>query len=126
MASWNIHLSIAKKVNEQLKLNKDLFYFGNLIPDVDKDSSIGRYNTHYYDDIPFPSCPKEKMINIEKFLNDYKEDLDNPLILGYYSHLLADNYYNNIVYSKCWILDEEKNIIGIRFKNNKILKITPR
>ena len=36
MPSWSIHLAIAKKVNSKLNLNKDLFYYGNLIPDVDR------------------------------------------------------------------------------------------
>ena len=27
---------------------------------------------------------------------DYKDNINNPLILGYYCHLLVDNYYNNI------------------------------
>lgn len=120
MPSWSIHLAVAKKVNKKLKLNKNLFYYGNLIPDVDKATSISRYQAHFYDNIPFPTCPKENMINISKFLNTYKNELDNHLILGYYSHLLTDNYFNDIVYSKCWVQDENKNIIGIKFKNNKI------
>ena len=35
MPSWSIHLMVAKKVNKKLKLNQGLFYYGNLIPDVD-------------------------------------------------------------------------------------------
>ena len=34
MPSWSIHLAVAKKVNENLKLNDELFFYGNLIPDV--------------------------------------------------------------------------------------------
>ena len=60
------------------------------------------------------------MININKFLNTYKNELNNDLILGYYSHLLTDTYFNNVVYTKCWVRDTNNNIIGIKFKNNKI------
>ena len=60
------------------------------------------------------------MININKFLNTYKNELNNDLILGYYSHLLTDTYFNNVVYTKCWVQDINNNIIGIKFKNNKI------
>ena len=124
MPSWPIHLSIAKKVNEKLKLNKDLFYYGNLIPDVDKNSSINRYQAHYYDkNLPCFNCPKEHMINIDLFLKDYKDNLSNPLILGYYCHLLADYYYNLKVYTTKWVCDEENNIIGIKLKNNKIVSL---
>ncbi len=120
MPSWSVHLAVAKEVNKKLNLNKDLFYYGNLIPDVDKGTIINRYTAHFYDNIPFSSSPKEKMININKFLNTYKNELNNDLILGYYSHLLTDTYFNNVVYTKCWVQDTNNNIIGIKFKNNKI------
>ena len=123
MPSWSIHLAIAKEANKKLKLNKDLFYYGNLIPDVDKGTSISRYDAHFYDNIPFPKCPKENMINIDKFLSTYKDNLDNSLILGYYSHILIDNFFNNIVYSNCWIQNSNNDIIGIKLKNGKIKHI---
>lgn len=120
MPSWSIHLMVAKKANKKLKLNQDLFYYGNLIPDVDYETSVSRYEAHFYDDIPYPNCPKEKMINIDKFLKTYNEKLDNHLVLGYYSHLLTDLFFNNAVYSKCWVQDKNNDIIGIKFKNGKI------
>ena len=121
MPSWTIHLAIANKINQKLKLDNDLFYYGNLIPDVDKNSKINRYNAHYYDNnLSFPNCKKENMINISLFLNDYKKKIKNPLILGYYCHLLTDNYFNNEVYTKCWVQDNNCNIIGIKFKNGRI------
>ena len=88
MPSWPVHLVIAKKVNAKLKLNEDLFLYGNLIPDVDKGTKITRYEAHYYNEnLPFPTVPQEKMININKFINVYKDALNNPQILGYYSQL---------------------------------------
>ena len=89
MPSWSIHLAIAKKVNEKLQLNNELFLYGNLMPDVDKKTSITRYNAHFYNpNLPFPTVPREKMIDIDKFLEVYMDKLNNPLILGYYAHLL--------------------------------------
>jgi len=124
MPSWSVHLAVAKKVNKQLGLNEDLFLYGNLIPDVDKGTSITRYAAHYYNEnLPFPTVPQEKMIDINKFLDIYKNKLNNPLILGYYSHLLTDQFYNEKVYTTRWVQDDENNIVGIKFKNNKILKI---
>lgn len=123
MPSWSVHLAVAKKVNKELGLNEDLFLYGNLIPDVDKGTMITRYETHYYNEkLPFPTVPQEKMIDINKFLSVYKSQLGNPLILGYYSHLLTDQFYNEKVYTSKWVQDNNNNIIGIRF-NNKILKI---
>lgn len=124
MPSWSIHLAVAKKVNKKLKLNEELFLYGNLIPDVDKGTSITRYDAHYYNEnLPFPTVPQEKMIDINKFLDIYKNKLNNPLILGYYSHLLTDQFYNEKVYTTKWVQDDKNNIVGIKFKNNKILKI---
>lgn len=124
MPSWSIHLKIAKELNKKLNLDKDLFFYGNLIPDVDYLSPINRFEAHYYDvNLFYPNVLKENMIDINKFLTDYKDKLSNPLILGYLTHLLTDLYYNGIIYSKCWVQDKDSNIIGIKFKNNKIKKI---
>ena len=124
MPSCSIDLAIAKKVINKLNLNKDLFYYGNLIPDVDKNALIGRDKAHYDNhNIPFLNCPKEYMIDVDLFLKDYKEKLSNPLILGYYCHLLTDNFYNNEIYSNIWVQDSKHNIIGIKLKNGKILNI---
>lgn len=93
-----------------------------MIPDIDKGTAITRYEAHYYNEkIPFPTVPKEKMIDINKFSNEYRKNLNNPLILGYYSHLLTDQVHNEKVYISKWIQDDKSNIIGIRFNNNKIL-----
>lgn len=39
---WSIYLAIAKRINDKLNLGKDLFYYGNLLPDVDKSTLISR------------------------------------------------------------------------------------
>lgn len=123
MPSWPIHLAIAKKLNQKLKIDKDLFYYGNILPDVNKRYNLNRDEAHYYG-IPFSFCPKEEQIDINKFLNDYHNNLNNPLVLGYYCHLMTDNYFNEYIYKKCWVLDKDNNIIGIRLKNGKIHHIT--
>lgn len=124
MPSWSIHLAIAKKVNKKIKVENDSFIYGNLLPDVDKNTNISRYNAHYYNkNLTFQNCPKEIKIDVSKFLKDYSNNITNPLILGYYCHLLTDNFYNNIVYSKFWIQNSNYDIIGIKFRNGKIKKI---
>lgn len=124
MASWAIHLKIAKEINKDLKLDQNSFFFGNLIPDVDSNCKINRFETHYYNEnLPFPKCPNALMIDTNKFLDDYKENIKNPLILGYYCHLLVDNYYNNIVCSNYWIQNENHEIVGVKLKSGRIKKI---
>ena len=124
MPSWSIHLTVANKVNKEINTELDSFLYGNLLPDVDHNSKINRYVAHYYNDnLPFKKCPKAKQIDINNFLKDYSNNIKNPLILGYYCHLLTDNYYNNIVCSNYWIQNNNNDIIGIKLKTGKIKKI---
>lgn len=124
MPSWGIHLKLAKKLNNKLNLDKDLFTFGNLIPDVDKDSIITRKDAHYYTGIRFDKCPNELEINLTKFLDDYKDRLNNPMILGYYCHLLTDEFYNEYIYINKWIQDKDKNVVGIKCNNGNVIDIS--
>lgn len=101
MPTWAIHLSIAKKLNTKLNLSKDEFLFGNILPDIPngyyiKDiSSIISYNeTHFIpvDEDKYINCPK--IPKYELFLDKYSNYIKNPVILGYYVHLLTDYYFN--------------------------------
>ncbi len=122
MPSWPIHLKIAKEVNKKLNLDNDLFYYGNLIPDVDNNTKINRFVAHYYGNLKFPNC-NENMIDIKSFIKDYKDKMNNPLILGYYCHLLTDNYYNDYICTNILIKNENKDAIGIKLNNGKIIDI---
>ena len=124
MPSWSIHLKIGKELNKKLNINNDSFMFGSLIPDADSDWKIGRFKAHYYGNLKFPKCPNENMIDLKTFINDYKVYIQNPLIIGYYCHLLTDNYYNEYIYYNKWIQDQDNNIIGIRKKDGGIIDIS--
>ena len=123
MASWAMHMEIGKRVCEKLNFDKDLFNYGNLIPDVDKGTSVSRHDAHFYGDMGFESCPREKMISINKFLGVYQNKLANHMILGYYCHLITDNFFNNNVYSRFWVQDPMKNIIGVKLRNGKVISV---
>lgn len=124
MPSWGIHLKLAKKINEKLNLDKDLFTFGNLIPDVDSDSIYRRRDSHYYTGIRFSKCPNELEIDLKKFLIDYKDRLNNPMIIGYYCHLLTDEFYNEYIYTNKWIQDENKNVVGIKCDDGSTIDVS--
>ena len=51
MPSWNIHLSVANDINKKLKLDKNSFYLGNTLPDVDYSMNITRKDTHFYNSV---------------------------------------------------------------------------
>ena len=69
MPSWNIHLAVAKQVNKKYKLEKNSFYLGNLIADVNFNTNLERKVTHY-DTLVCKECPKELLPNINSFLKD--------------------------------------------------------
>ena len=94
--------SDSKKIKHQEEENE--FIFANIMPDilegynVQEVSKIVRdYQTHY---------PKKQEINgitipvpdIQKFKEQYREKLQNPIIKGYYCHLLTDYYCNTYTY----------------------------
>ena len=98
MPSWPIHLALANKINKNLSLG-DEFIFGNVMPDIldgyaiDSPSTITKkYETHF-------RRPGDGHVDITKFLETYKEEMHNPLVLGYLSHIMADNYFNTYTYT---------------------------
>lgn len=105
MPCWSIHLGVSYEVNKKYKYDKDLVYFGSILPDF-----LNRDYSHYY---------KNHVIDFDSFLNDYKNNLDNPLIIGYYIHLLTDYYFNSYVSDNCWIYDNNNNVIGIKLINGE-------
>ncbi len=88
MASSIIHLIVAKKVNEQLKKDENLFYLGAIAPDLAKLVGKEKSDTHFSDkniDINIPY--------IDRFVDKYGSDLHKPFELGYLVHLLTDLYW---------------------------------
>lgn len=86
MASSLIHMAVAKRVNEVLKLeNEKQFLFGSIAPDIAKMVGSTRKKSHFILENEDTSIP-----NIERFLNKYQKYLKNPYELGYYVHLVTD------------------------------------
>lgn len=102
MPEWITHLSVAKKVAEKIEIeDKNSFYIGNLIPDAErhvvKDFSIFvPYEISHFSYIKSINGKNVVLPHIEKFLNSYKNKMKNPMVLGYFVHLLTDYYWNSI------------------------------
>ena len=96
MPTWPVHLKIAHKLREKYNYTDD-FIIGNVIPDtmngyvVDNPSNIFHHSVTHYSSAEYTDFLE---ININKFLNDNREKLNNKIILGTYTHLLADLYFN--------------------------------
>lgn len=84
MASVIIHLCVAKKVNETLKMNERQLFLGAAAPDISKQIGEDRKDSHFL---------KGNLPDIHMFLDKYQDDLVNPFTMGYLIHLLTDFYW---------------------------------
>ena len=119
MPTWAIHLATAKKVSEKININKNIFTFGNVLPDIPNEyvvkgisHHISHARTHFETEVLVVEHI-EKRYDLRNFAEKYKTKFSNPLMLGYYIHLLTDYYWNDKTYSEHGIYDEEKNRIGL-------------
>ncbi len=81
MASMVIHLCVAKKINEKLKVAENDLFLGAIAPDISKCLGGSKIVSHFQktnDNIPI----------LSDFLSKYK--LNNNFLLGYYIHLYTD------------------------------------
>lgn len=117
MPSHKIHLAIAKKVNDKLKLDLDSVMLGSVMPDL----CIGKNHTvsHYQNG----KLGVEGTANPDLFVQHNKDKLDNPVVLGYLIHILTDKFYNTFAFTNFFIYDKNGNDIGLHFKNkDKLLE----
>ena len=82
MASAIIHIAVAKKLNEQLKMNEKELFLGTIAPDISKHIGQDRKISHFLDENRIP--------NLNLFLKKYNNSLNIPFIMGYYIHLFTD------------------------------------
>ena len=115
MPTHKIHLAIAKKVNEYLKMDQDSIMLGSILPDIseEKDHSISHYQKGEKD--------LEGLANPDLFIKDNKKKIDNPVIIGMLIHILTDRFYNNYMFKNFYLYDKDNNDIGIKIKNKEVL-----
>lgn len=83
MASSMIHIVAANEINKILKRNNKHILIGSIAPDIAKHIGMTKVESHFQDsnnDLP----------NLDKFLNKYKDNLNDDFVLGYYIHLYTD------------------------------------
>ena len=129
MASAVVHLIIAKKVNEKLKMDERPLLLGSIAPDISKLIGLSRPKSHFVTEMG-SSVP-----DIDYFLSKYKKELVNPYEMGYFIHLLTDklwfedyikNYVNDLVVTdkkgRCFTLTEKEicNILYNDYTNMNI------
>lgn len=97
MASAVIHIAVASLVNKVLNRNNNELFIGTIAPDIAKQIGETKTKSHFLvedDNIPA----------LDKFLDKYKNKLDNDFVLGYYIHLFTDylwfKYFLPEIYDK--------------------------
>lgn len=84
MASAVIHIAVAKEINKDLKMNEKELFLGTIAPDISKQLGESKVKSH------FLLNDKSNLPILDKFLDKYKNNLNNPFIMGYYIHLFTD------------------------------------
>ncbi len=108
MASAMIHICVANKVNEVLRMDPKMIALGSIAPDLSKQVGERKIASHFLDNDNEDAIP-----NIERFLKKYRSELVNPFEMGYLIHLLTDKYwFRDYVYEYIKNYQEKHHING--------------
>ncbi len=102
MPRWEIHLEVAKKINQRLKFSGkelELFLLGNILPDVNNGHLVRNISIKYKHE--FTHFTTEDYYSYKHFFDKYGDVIiKSPLLLGYYVHLYLDYYWNQTFYNR--------------------------
>ena len=107
MPGYVIHMAVASSILGEKGITnssfQNAFLLGNIIPDA--MARDAKRESHFWDDDTYKDF--NRIPNIDNFLEKYKGILDNPFVLGYYTHLLLDNLFVKEYWSEHFkLLDE--------------------
>ena len=83
MASSMIHIAVANEINKKINKDKSKVLIGTIAPDISKLIGETKEKTHFQD-------RNDNIQILNKFLDKYKENLNDDFVLGYYIHLITD------------------------------------
>ncbi len=89
MSSIIMHIYISQKVQKELGLSNK-FLAGSILPDMIKIKTKERDETHYikeYDN------GRKRLPDLDKYLDENKDKLNDEVIIGYYAHLIEDRIW---------------------------------
>lgn len=125
MASWIVHLQIAEKLLEFVKMEEQIqFIVGNIGPDCGKivegtdDFSPSSKVTHW------KISEDKSVLDSEGFFNTYLLDPDNkkkPFYLGYYIHLLTDMAWSRNIFDPVM-----KQVDKLKMSEEAFIKLVKR
>ena len=124
MASTIMHIAVAeelyKKIKDKININYYDYILGSISPDISKIINEQRLKSHFLDN-------NNGIPNIDKFLDKYKEALNNSFTLGYFIHLYTDilfyeEYYPLFIKDKFFtsiIKCLDKTTISVRHEDKR-------
>lgn len=104
MSSIIMHIYISKKIKEELNLSNK-FLAGSVLPDMIKIKTKDRSGTHYIKNVENST---KRLPDLERFLDENKDKLNDEITLGYYAHLIEDElWFDKYIdtFAKC--IDED-------------------
>lgn len=95
MASSVIHMCVAKEINKVLNYPENELLLGSIAPDISKHIGENKNRSHFLD-----KDNDDDSMNIDAFLNKYKEKIKEPFMMGYFIHLYTDLLWNKYFVSE--------------------------
>lgn len=87
MGSRIMHLIIANQIADQFSIkDKPTFLLGGIVPDAVSPKDLSHFFVGSHSDY-------SRSIDYEKFINKYSSHKHSNFILGYYTHLIADDIW---------------------------------
>ncbi|PGO32477.1 hydrolase [Bacillus cereus] len=120
MGSRVMHAIIANRIAEKLSIqDKTSFILGGVAPDA-VHSKIEKVTSHFY-----VGSTKDytRRIDYGSFIHKYKDYMESPFLLGYYTHLIADDNWLNGFFLP-WLknrIENDETIVSMYYNDFKLL-----
>lgn len=101
-------MAVANEINKHLKRKQKDILIGSIAPDISKQIDKSKKSSHFLTD-------NTDIPDLNKFLCQYKNNLDDNFVLGYYIHL-----YTDYIWFKYFITDFIKENYIFDINGNKL------
>ncbi|MFE7060843.1 zinc dependent phospholipase C family protein [Sutcliffiella sp. NPDC057660] len=112
-----MHLIIANRIAEKFSVtNKSAFLLGGIAPDAVSPKDLSHFFTGDVQDY-------SRMIDYSGFLEKYRSSRQLDYILGYYTHLIADDLWLKGFYLP-WLknrMEQDRNILALYHEDFRLL-----
>lgn len=116
MASYYMHICVAKKINEKLNMDEVKLYVGSIAPDLSTELNELKTKSHFLD-------KQSGIISYQEFAQKYKEHLCDPYVMGYLIHLITDYVWFSKYVKKSILRYAEENDLDLNLQYKDLKKI---